>query len=166
MLYVDSVEIDELNFPLLVREQRLEPDTEGPGRRRGAPSAHVEYGPLDAELELVYSSDGFQFPSQGVLGGGAGAGSRQHRRRVDGELEPLPGQGQVLLAPGETIVVRTAAGGGFGDPQAREPARVAHDVAEGWVSRARACEVYRVAIAPDGAVDMAATKALRNEDER
>jgi N-methylhydantoinase B len=38
---------------------------------------------------------------------------------------------------------------------------VARDVREGWVTPERAREVYRVAVDEDGAVDEAATAALR-----
>jgi N-methylhydantoinase B len=165
MLYVDSVEIDELNFPLVVREQRLAPDTEGAGRRRGAPSAFVEYGPRGGAMDLVYAGDGHHNPASGAAGGLPGSASSQQRRRVDGTLEALPGQGQVRLERGETIVVRTTAGGGFGPPAQREPERVAHDVREGWVSRDRARTVYRVELTEEGDVDVAATAALRAAEE-
>ena len=54
----DSVEIDELKHPIVVWEQRLLPDTEGAGRRRGAPSAYGEFGPLDTRMEAFFLSDG------------------------------------------------------------------------------------------------------------
>jgi N-methylhydantoinase B len=46
---------------------------------------------------------------------------------------------------------------------ARDPRRVAHDVAEGYVSEARARQVYGVALDGDGAVDEDATNAIRSE---
>jgi N-methylhydantoinase B len=48
----------------------------------------------------------------------------------------------VTVAPGETIVSVSCGGGGYGPPQQREPARVAHDVAERWISAERARTVY------------------------
>jgi N-methylhydantoinase B len=48
----------------------------------------------------------------------------------------------VTVAPGETIVSVSCGGGGYGPPQQREPARVAHDVAERWISADRARTVY------------------------
>ena len=163
MCFVDSVEVDELNFPIVVREQRIEPDTEGAGQFRGAPSARVEYGPLVGELRLVYASDGHLNPAAGIRGGLGGAASDQRLRRADGSLEQLPGQGEARLGEGETIVVRTAAGGGYGNPILREPWRVERDVREGWVTPSRARDVYRVELADDGAVNEQATEALRKE---
>ena len=45
----DSVEIDEMKYPMLVTEQRIIPDSEGAGRFRGSPGAYVEYGPVGDE---------------------------------------------------------------------------------------------------------------------
>ena len=52
-------------------------------------------------------------------------------------------------------------GGGFGDPFTRPAGAVAADVADGYVSTERARADYGVVIAADGAVDEAATAALR-----
>jgi N-methylhydantoinase B len=46
LCFVDSVELDELHFPVLVKTRQLVVDTEGAGRTRGAPSAVCEYGPI------------------------------------------------------------------------------------------------------------------------
>ena len=57
----------------------------------------------------------------------------------------------------------TQAGGGYGPPWEREPERVLEDVQEGNVSRARARDVYRVAITDELAIDWEATRVLRSE---
>ncbi|HZQ64633.1 MAG TPA: hydantoinase B/oxoprolinase family protein [Gaiellaceae bacterium] len=141
----DSVEIDELHHPIRVVQQRLLPDTEGPGRFRGASSLLAEYGPIDgATLTVMYASDGTVNPARGARGGGDGALSRQFKRRRDGTLEEAPAAGAVVLEPGETIVSMSAGGGGYGPPRERDPDRVRRDVAEGWISAERAREVYGV----------------------
>ena len=55
----------------------------------------------------------------------------------------------------------TQPGGGYGPPSEREPERVRKDVAEGWITVARARDVYGVVIGPDGQIDDEATRALR-----
>jgi N-methylhydantoinase B len=67
----------------------------------------------------------------------------------------------VRLARGQRVRLETPGGGGWGDPARRDPALVARDVANGFVSPAAAREVYRVALAADGQVDAAATASLR-----
>jgi N-methylhydantoinase B len=141
----DSVEVDELHHPIRVVEQRLLPDTEGPGRFRGASSLLAEYGPIEGTtLTVMYASDGTVNPARGARGGGDGARSRQLKRHRDGTLEEAPPTGAVVLEPGETIVSISSGGGGYGPPRERDPARVRHDVAEGWISAERAREVYGV----------------------
>lgn len=161
MLLRDSVEGDEYQFPIRVERQLLVPDTEGAGRHRGAPSAVVELTAVDATVEAIFASDGSVEPIAGVRGGGPGGPARQGHRRLGGEVVPLGGSDRVAIAPGEGVVAITCGGGGYGSPLDREPVRVAHDVAEGWVSASRALETYGVVLGEDGAADLAAT-----EDER
>lgn len=142
MMLRDSVEIDEVHHPIRIEKQRILVDTEGAGRRRGAPAALVEYGPTHAPVEVIYGSDGTVHPAQGVLGGGAGATSAQYRRREDGTLEPLPAVARVTLQVGETIVSHSTGGGGYGDPREREAELVMQDVVDGFITPTRAREVY------------------------
>ena len=84
-LYRDSVEIDEMKYPIVVHEQRIVPDSEGAGRFRGSPGALVVFGPIDGcELDLIYLSDGTFNASEGVRGGGPGGKASQRKRSADG----------------------------------------------------------------------------------
>jgi len=157
----DSVEIDELKHPLVVWEQRLMPDTEGAGRRRGAPSAYGEFGPADTSMDAFFLSDGTVNPPQGAQGGLAGSRANQFLRRTDGTLVALDLCGSVTVRDGERLVSISTGGGGYGPPAQREPSRVADDVREGLVTTERARDVYRVAVDEDGVVDDTATRALR-----
>lgn len=138
----DSVELDELYQPIRILAQRLQPDTEGAGRHRGAPGAYVEFGPTLAPMELHYTSDGTVNPAQGANGGGPGAPATQHKRLRSGELVELEGSGGVVLEPGETVVAVCAGGGGYGAPAERDRDRVREDVAEGWITAERARASY------------------------
>lgn len=157
----DSVEVDEMKYPIEVRAQHIIQDSEGAGRFRGAPGAYVEYGPVGTTLEIIYTSDGTYNAPRGVRGGLDGACAQQFKRSEDGSLTPLPNFTQLKLVPGETVVSMCTGGGGYGPPHERDPLLVAKDVSEGWVSAERARDVYRVAIAADGSVDEAATGLLR-----
>src|SRR5688572_12687852 len=53
-----------------------------------------------------------------------------------------------VLHPGEAFSLETPGGGGLGNPLERDPHKVLNDVRNGYVSPARAREVYRVAIEP------------------
>jgi N-methylhydantoinase B len=77
-----------------------------------------------------------------VRGGQPGGAAKQLKRRRDGTLESLAPCGVVTIEAGERIVAVTCGGGGYGPPQERDRARVAEDVREGWITDARATEVY------------------------
>lgn len=64
---------------------------------------------------------------------------------------------------GDVVECRTGGGAGFGPAVARDPAAVADDVREGYVSRASALARYRVVIHDDGRLDADATRVLRGE---
>jgi len=162
MPFYDSIEMDELHHPLMVQRRALRPDSEGAGRFRGAPGAEIEYGPVDCDFEVGFACDGVVFPAQGVRGGGPGATAEMTLRRADGALEVLPGGAQLVVREGESIRSLTAGGGGYGPAVDRPPAAVAKDVAEGWITPARARAVYAVAVAADGTLDAAATASLRS----
>ncbi len=161
MLRRDPIEIAEMTHPLLVTRQHLLADTEGAGRFRGAPSAYVEYGPIGTSMRVAYGADGAEHPALGARGGLPGGVTRHYRISRDGERSPLPSIGIVELAPGERIISITAGGGGYGPPEERDPELVSQDAAEGWISRERAREIYRVVLGEDLTVDLAGTAALR-----
>lgn len=162
LCYLDSVELDELYQPIRIFARYLVADTEGAGKHAGAPGIFVDYGPVGCAIEVGYVSDGAVNPALGARGGGGAAPARQWLRRANGELEPLPACAQVVVRDGERIVCVSCGGGGYGPAAARSPAAVARDVREGWITRERAREVYRVALTDDFAIDEPATQLLRS----
>jgi N-methylhydantoinase B len=146
LCYLDSVEIDELRYPLRVVGRGIVTDTEGAGRFRGAPSGFCEYGPTEGPMEAWFASDGTVNPPLGVRGGLPGGRSSQLKRGKDGALSKLEPCGGVVLEPGETIVAYCCGGGGYGDPRDRDRQRVLEDVNEGWITAERAREAYWVVI--------------------
>jgi N-methylhydantoinase B len=162
MSFFDSVEVDELRHPVIVHQRRLVPDSEGPGRSRGAPSSLVEFGPRGTEIEAVYQSDGTIYPPQGARGGKAGGPAKNYVTRCDGEIEAADGWATVRLSSGDRVAGVSPGGGGYGAPTSRDPALVREDVIEGYVSRERALEVYGVVLNDGGDVDVVATRRRRS----
>jgi N-methylhydantoinase B len=158
----DSTEVDELLYPIVIWADRLVPDSGGPGRFRGAPACYVEYGPADTEITAMWSTDGFVHAAIGARGGHPGAPARQFLRRSDGSVEPLPGWGELRLAPGETVLASSTGGAGYGPAWERPLERVAHDVGEGWVSAEQASAAYGVVFF-DGEIDPGTSAARRSE---
>jgi N-methylhydantoinase B len=162
LCFHDSVELDELRQPLHVHCRYIKPDTEGAGEHRGAPSIYVEFGPRGTAFEVGYVSDGSINGAQGVRGGLKGGVANQQKRTRNGEIIGLDSFAQVRLEDGERIMSQSCGGGGYGDPFRREVASVRRDVIEGWVTPARARDVYGVVVTVAGEVDDSATAARRN----
>lgn len=161
LCFQDSVELDEIRQPIYVHERRFLADTEGAGRHRGAHAIFVSFGPVGCDIDIGYVSDGVVNGPLGVRGGETGARARQFRLRHDGSTEPLDACAQVRLVDGERIQSYSCGGGGYGAPFERDPASVARDVAEGWISRQRARSVYGVGLSEDGRVAPDETERLR-----
>jgi N-methylhydantoinase B len=157
---LDSIELDEIGFPIRILEQRLIPDSEGPGRFTGSPGAMAVMEAVDTPMEIWYGSDGTVNPAKGAAGGRAGCRAEAWKRLRSGQVVPAPAWGLVHLEPGEAIISKCCGGGGYGSPLERDSQRVLHDFLERRVTLGRAREVYGVVIV-DGAVDEAATAQLR-----
>lgn len=162
MCFIDGIELDELRQPLLVFERRFVTDTEGPGRRRGASSLLVEFGPIDCDLDIVYASDGTVNAAAGVAGGFSGAPAMQWKLDGAGQEETLPVCAQVKVCAGERIRSLSAGGGGYGSPLEREPERVLEDFGLGWISAERARDVYGVVLTEVGDINVTQTAELRS----
>ena len=166
MTKLDSIEIDESMYPIIIEERRAAPDTLGPGQWDGAPAIMGTYGPSTGEMRVIYGSDGDQNPARGVAGGDDAACSVNRKRLKDGRWIDLPSFHEEICQPGEMVQFVAGGGGGYGDPRLREPERVAAAVNRGWLSTPRAEEHYGVALtaAADGiqyVVDHERTAALR-----
>ena len=70
-------------------------------------------------------------------------------------------KGFQVIPTEDRLIVQMPGGGGYGDPKARDPERVADDVRNGLVTTEAARADYAVVVAPDGTLDRTATDALR-----
>ncbi|MDP2410045.1 MAG: hydantoinase B/oxoprolinase family protein [Pseudolabrys sp.] len=165
MCFMDSIELDEVYTPILVKTRRLIADSEGAGQYRGAPGILVEFGPVGAAMQAVFVADGNINNPKGARGGSAAAPSAQFIRQRDGTLRPLPQYCDTWIGDGETLVSVACGGGGYGSAANRDPERVCKDVQEGLVTRQRAESVYGTVLTPDLQVDIEATERLRAANE-
>ncbi len=161
--YDTPIEALELEYPLRVERYELIADSGGAGEHRGGLGLAREVRYLSDEGYFTNRSDGQKFPPLGVLGGGAGATSRQRLTRAGGRVEELPSKATNLtIQAGDLIVMETAGGGGNGPAAARDPAAVLADVLDGKVTTAAARDDYGVVVDPVHAtIDQTATDRLR-----
>jgi N-methylhydantoinase B len=166
--YVDSTEICEQKYPLVVWEKVLRTDSEGAGRTRGAPGNVSIFGPIADPLECHYFMDGVINRPIGVRGGGPAQGPEAWLVHTTGEWEQYHEVvAAAAIADRESIVSLSAGGGGYGSPLDRDPPAVLADVIDEYVSPERAAGVYGVVLTGDPdrwetlAVDEDATAARR-----
>ena len=160
---IHNAEHLENEMPLLVERCVLRADSGGPGASRGGLGMRREIRLLDGEATYSVLSDRAVIPPFGILGGASAAPVRV-AIVVDGIETELATPGKATGQPirgGDIVVMESAGGGGYGDPLTRPPARVAADVAAGYVSADRARADYGVVIADDGTIDEEATDDLR-----
>ena len=157
------IEITETEVPVEFVKYGLARDSGGAGRWRGGLATELAFRVFAPDSRITARNrDRSRFRPWGVLGGRAAGladmvvnpGTEDERR--------LGSSDTAILQPGDVLQIRSAGGGGRGDPMQREPWRVAQDVARGHVSQEVARCDYGVVLV-DGAVDEPATAALRAE---
>jgi N-methylhydantoinase B len=158
-LPVESVEHE---FPLVVERYELIPDTGGAGRFRGGLGTRRDVAVWAKEARLVGRGLRQMRGAPGLFGGKSGSTGRFLLIDPEREREEsMPASfSEVPVEQGATVRVETPAGGGYGDPLAREPARVLADVIAGKVTAEGAERDYGVIIRK-GEWDEKATLALR-----
>ncbi len=152
---IQSAEALESGTPLLVDRSELRPDSGGEGATRGGLGLRRDLRLLSGEARYSVLSDRAVLPPFGMGGAGAAAPVSVSVLRDDAESN-LPTPGKVtghLIYAGDIVSMRSAGGGGFGDPLERDPARVLADVQAGYVSLARARDGYGVVLTAGGEVD-------------
>jgi N-methylhydantoinase B len=154
------VEALELEFPLRVGHYRLRCDSGGPGMFRGGLGFEKSFEVLRGEVRVSHRGERHFTAPWGVRGGEAGAVTRSVLVRRDGTSETVPSKLDFTLRTGETLLLWTSGGGGYGDPLERDPALVLEDIRDAKVSVEAASERYGVVLL-DGELDEQATLDLR-----
>jgi N-methylhydantoinase B len=132
------VEILESLYPVMFTQWALRPDSGGTGKHRGGLGAIYEIEALEDDTDVFLLGERGKFPPFGVNGGGPAALNRFVYPGPDGgeRTPPLVSKvTDVRIKAGERVRLETPGGGGFGDPHARDPAKVARDIAFGYVTR-------------------------------
>ena len=156
-------EVVEAGGPILIEEEELIPDSGGAGKFRGGLGTGRTFRVLEDGIG-AFSMHRTKCPPWGLFGGEPGKPDLFHfdipgqEHWTASKLENVP------LPKGSRVRMETAGGGGWGDPHERNPALVAEDVRQGYVSVGEARDHYGVALRPDGAVDVDETRDLRLDE--
>ena len=109
-------EILETRFPVLLEEFSVRRGSGGAGACRGGDGAlrRVRFlRPMRANI----LSNHRRVPPFGLAGGGDGTPGANRIERADGRVEALAGTASVEMGEGDTFVIETPGGGGYGTPE-------------------------------------------------
>ncbi|HLI14790.1 MAG TPA: hydantoinase B/oxoprolinase family protein [Acidimicrobiales bacterium] len=165
------VEIFETRWPWIHHRYALNRDSAGAGRHRGGLGIERVLEVAADVITVSVLADRAKVPPWGLFGGQPGSLTRVELRRA-GERDFASFQehfglvspskfSNVRLVRGDQVRLVSPSGGGYGDPATRDPALVAADVREGFVSRESAERYYRVVLDDSGALDERRTRELR-----
>ena len=133
----------EHEYPLMVDEYALVPDSGGAGRQRGGVGIARQISAMQDGIIFSIRSDSHVIGAPGVFGGGEG-GTADLIRNADGpDRESLSSKvSHIEMRTGDSMRLETAGGGGYGKPGTRAPAALGADIRDGLVSRDNAVRDY------------------------
>ncbi|MDP6706214.1 MAG: hydantoinase B/oxoprolinase family protein [Alphaproteobacteria bacterium] len=135
------VEVHETHNPVRVRRLELIADSGGAGRHRGGSGLRKDIELLNSRATLSLLGDRHRFEPYGVFGGEPGS-------RAETILNPgrnarsLPSKDSLEIERGDIVSFRLSGAGGYGPPAERDPAALADDVADGYVTPEHARRKY------------------------
>ena len=133
----------EHEYPLLVDEYALVPDSGGAGTQRGGVGIARQISAMQDDIIFSIRSDSHVIGAPGVFGGGEG-GTADLIRNADGlDCESLSSKvSHIELREGDSMRLETAGGGGYGPPADRALVALGADLQDGLVSRQKAEQDY------------------------
>jgi N-methylhydantoinase B len=136
------VEVLESEYPLLVEQYSMVPDSGGAGKYRGGLGIRRDIRAL-YEAFLTTRSEGHISRPWPLFGGRPGAPGSIVLNPDTGDEVSLPAKkSNIRLKAGDVASMRTPGAGGFGNPGERDPDLIRRDISSGVQSPASAREDY------------------------
>jgi N-methylhydantoinase B len=135
-----SLEVTEVRFPLFFRRHEFRPGSGGEGKFRGGPGGIVEMVVETTERAVGNTAgDGVRHGACGILGGADGTPHRYTLYSEGREARAIKTKETgLVIHPNDVLILQSGGGGGWGDPAERDPAAVAADIENGFVTDGRA----------------------------
>ncbi len=113
------VEAIERDLPLRIAAYEFAAQSSGAGRFRGGAGLVRAFTLTDGTATASLLAERHAVRPRGTQGGDDGGCGSHAIRTADGAMSKLPAKASVRLSAGDTIVVTTAGGGGYGHPTER-----------------------------------------------
>jgi N-methylhydantoinase B len=137
------VEIAETAYGVIVDEYSMRTDGAGAGKYRGGPGVIRSYRALTDNQFFTASFGRHKTNVWGSAGGQDGSNNEFYIEKADGKVDgPFGKYNQYKLSKGDRVVLRTATGGGYGDPLERSIAQIESDVKNGYITSEQAQKYY------------------------
>ena len=135
------VEVLEHTSPVRIERFELIPDSGGAGKYRGGCGIRKDVRVMADGAVLTLLGDRHAFAPYGVFGGAPG---RVGESLVNSgnEAKALGSKEVAVLKANDVVSLRTSGAGGYGPPAERDPALIAADIANGYVTEAAARKSY------------------------
>ena len=143
-------ELFESRYGLQVVQYAFHDDDGGAGEYRGGKGVILDYRVTAEEAFLTYATSRSQQPPWALKGGKPGSLNGVTVLRQNGGQEQYEMCTGVRVTRGDLIRLKTATGGGYGDPARRSPEALARDLRNGYVTRLQAQRDYPEALAALG----------------
>jgi N-methylhydantoinase B len=125
------VEATEHSGPIVIWRKELRPDSGGAGTYRGGLGQTIEIEAMPGhEFDFSAMFDRVNHPAKGRDGGGDGAAGSV---ALDDGTSLRP-KGWQHVPAGRRLILNAPGGGGYGDPQYRDPRASADDLVKGYVT--------------------------------
>ncbi len=142
------IEALEAYLPLRFESYNLRQDSGGPGKYRGGCGIERSWTLTGPSATLSILAERVKIPPWGLKGGFSGALGEYILVRHNGKTQKLPSKCTVPLQQGDSLIIRTPGGGGYGDPIERDLELVLGDVLDELISIEAAYSEYGVVIDP------------------
>jgi N-methylhydantoinase B len=115
------IEAIERDMPMRITNYEYAEGSSGDGTYRGGSGLVRGFQLVAGSATASLLGERHAVRPQGTHGGKPGASATHTLIARDGTSRPLPAKTTVFLEPGDAVVIRTAGGGGYGDPAKRDP---------------------------------------------
>jgi N-methylhydantoinase B len=135
------IEEIERSLPLMITAYEFRPNSSGAGEFRGGSGLIRRYRFLTGGTTFTVLADREKRSPWGLLGGRPGRRTEVILRRSR-KKSRVPSKSTSVLEAGDEVEIRTAGGGGYGNPAKRKRSSVRRDVDDALLSQAVAQRAY------------------------